>query len=159
VGEAEDGGGDEARPRQRQRDVEEAVPGPGAQRGGDLERAAADGLEGVGERLHDEGQRVDHRADHQAGEGERQQAEAERLGEPPERPVRPHRHQQVEADHGRRQHQRQRHHRADHALPARARARQPPRDRRADDEQQQARSVLSMVNSEKTDRAVYTGLW
>jgi hypothetical protein len=50
-------------------------------------------------------------------------------------PARAERQQQVEAQHRRRQHERQRDGGLDHALPARARARQPPGEGRADDEQ------------------------
>ena len=96
---------------------EEGIQRRGAQGRGDFQRPLADGLEGVLERLHDEGHRVEHRGDHQAPEGEGQQADAGPLGELPDRAVRPHQHQQIEAEHRRRQHQRQRHHRADRALP------------------------------------------
>ncbi len=91
----------------------------------------------------------------------------------PDRPVRPHGDQQVEAEHGRRQDQRQRDDGADDALEARARARQPPGDRRADDEQENGHhagqlegqpdggevGAFHAVSVVRTGRESYTGWW
>ena len=66
-------------------------------------------------------------------------AQPEKPADQAARPVRPERDQQVEAEHGRRQHQRQRHDRGHRLLPARFGARQPPGDRRSDDEEQDGR--------------------
>ena len=136
VREAQHRGGDDAAARQRQRDVHEALPRPGAQRGGGLQRARAEGLERGLDRLHDEGHRVQHRRDDEPREAERQQADAQRLRGLADDAVRPHQHQQVEAQHRGRQHQRQRDQRGQRRLPARARVREPPRQRGADGQQQ-----------------------
>lgn len=82
-------------------------------------------------------QGIENRGDDQPGEGEGQQAEAERLRQLTDGSVRPHGDQQVEAKHRRRQDQRQCNDGTDRSLENGAGARQPPSDRRTDDEQQQ----------------------
>ena len=137
VGETEDAGGDEAWAGQRQHYVDEGVPRAGAQRGGYFQRALANGAEGILQWLDNERHGVDHRADHQAGEAEHHAAQAQRLGRLAQPAMRAEGDQQVETDHRGRQHQRQGHYRAYRPAQPRARARQPPGDGRADDQQDQ----------------------
>ena len=58
--------------RQRQRNGEERARQRSAQGRGDLQRPVADRGEGVADRLDDERQRIDDRADQQTGERERE---------------------------------------------------------------------------------------
>jgi hypothetical protein len=82
-------GGEVTGPGQGQGDAEEGVQGRGAQGGGRFQGPLADGLEGILQGLHHEGQGVENRRHHQAGEGEGQQAQAQGLGELADRPVGP----------------------------------------------------------------------
>lgn len=91
----------------------------------------------VADRLHNKRHRIDHRAEHQTAEGESHGAAAPQRRQRAARSVGAHQHQKIKAEHGRRQHQRQRHHRRNPFLPPRFRPRQPPCDRRADDQQDQ----------------------
>ena len=136
-GKAEDGGGDEARPRQRQHHVEEGIQGTGSEGRRRFQRARTDGLEGVLQRLHHEGQRIAQRTHHQPGEGEGQPPQPQRLRQLPYPALRPHGQQQVEADHRGRQHQRQGHQGADRPLEPGAGARQPPGEGRTQHQEQQ----------------------
>ena len=72
VGEGEDGRGEEGHAGKRKGDAAEDGPGGGAEDAGDFEGGAIDGGKGDDQRLHGEGQAVDHRADEEAGEGEGQ---------------------------------------------------------------------------------------
>ena len=134
VREAEHHGGDESRAGERHHHREESIPRRRRAAWLRLHRPLADALERGLQRLHHEGQRVDHRANHEAGEGEGQQAEG--LGERSEWASRSHQHEQVEAEHRGRQHERQRHQRADRRFHPGASAREPPGDRRTDDEKE-----------------------
>ena len=124
VGEAEDGGGEEAGPRQRHGDAEEGVQRAGAQRGGRLPAAARRwprrrSASAARRRAANRTPRPP--PGRQKVKGSRPRPSA--LRELPDRPVRPHRDQQVEAQHRRRQHQRQRHHGADRRPSSRERVR------------------------------------
>jgi hypothetical protein len=79
MGKAEDARGHESRPGKRHDHGEEGIPGTGTQRRGSFQRLLADGLEGLLQRLHDEGHRVDHRGDDEASEGEGQGLQPARL--------------------------------------------------------------------------------
>jgi hypothetical protein len=136
VREAEDGRLHDARARERQHHLEEGGERSGAQRRRGFQRPPADGLERVGQRLHGERQRIEDGPEQQAAEGEGQQPEAQGLRELTAPAERAEHHQQVEAQHGGRQHQRQRHQRRDGAAPARVRPRQPPCERRREQQQQ-----------------------
>jgi hypothetical protein len=104
--------------------------------GGGLQRFVADGDEGVAQRLDRERQRIDQRADHQAFEGEGQGADPERMQQGDQRALRAQGDQQVEAQHGRGQDDRQGHQRPDRRLPARPPPGQPPGQGRGQDQQQ-----------------------
>ncbi|MNE80846.1 hypothetical protein D3C80_1774540 [compost metagenome] len=132
MGEPENAGGDEAGPGQGQHHRKEAVPGAGAQGCSDFERAVADGGEGILQRLHDKGHRINHRADDQAGETEHHGAQPQGLGSLTDKTMRAQGQQQVKTDHRRWQYQGQGHHRTDGAAQARTRASQPPGDGGAD---------------------------
>jgi hypothetical protein len=73
----------DAAARQRQHHVEEAVQRTGAQHGRRFQRPAPHALERGLQRLHREGQRIEHRPEQQAAEGEGQQAQAQRLRQLP----------------------------------------------------------------------------
>ena len=135
VGEAEDRPGQEAGPRQRHRHGQERVPRRGAQRRRDLERPVAERLEGVADRLHHEGHRIDHRPDHQAleSEGERAAAAEAARSSRPGRSARARSagRSRARSAAGRAAAPPRRH----GLLPPRRRPRQPPRDRRAHDQE------------------------
>ena len=135
VGETEDRRGDETRAGQGQDHAEKSVPGIGAQGRGHFQGAGADGGKGVLQRLHHKWHRVDHRADHQPGKTEGQGAQPQGLGELADKAVGAEGQQQVKADHRRRQHQGQGDDRPDRAAQPGAGARQPQRNRSADDQQ------------------------
>jgi hypothetical protein len=135
VRKAEDSRGHETRSGERQHHCEEGIPRIGTQRRCRLQRLLADGFEGLLQRLHDERHRVDHRSDDEASEGEGQWLQPTRRQQAAEDSIRPHQHQQVEAENRWRQHQRQRDQGADHSFRPVPRARQPPGQRRAEQEQ------------------------
>ena len=131
VGETQDRGGDETWTGHRHRHRQKAVEGRGAQGGRHLQRTPADIGEGVLERLNHEGERVDHRADHQPGKGEGQGLAAQRLDEAADRTAGPQRHEQIEPQNGGGKHQRQGDDGFDHRLATKSGSRQPPGERSA----------------------------
>ena len=94
-----------------------------------LAQARIDLRERRGDRLHGERQAVEHRGDDQAFERERQRVPGPLRPPSSERAARAHGHQQIEAEHGRRQHERQRDDRFDQERPAAAREREPVGER------------------------------
>ena len=105
-------------PGQRHGDGKEGIEGRGTQRRGHFQRPLAHRLESRLQRLHHEGQRIKHRGNDQTAKSERQRRHVQRLGELPHRAAGPHRQQQIKAQHRRRQHQGQGHHRTNGPLPA-----------------------------------------
>ena len=136
VGKGQHGGSDEPGARQRQCHGHKAVQRTGAQAGCRLHGARAQGLERALQRLHGERHGVDQRAHHQTGKGERQSSQADGLRELAYGPVGAHGDQQIKADDGGRQHQRQCHHGTDRAAPARTGMGQPPGQRCAQQHEQ-----------------------
>ncbi|MOA47867.1 hypothetical protein D3C78_1705440 [compost metagenome] len=98
MGKAKDAGSDKAWAGKRQHHMDKAVPGRGTQGRGHLQRAFANGAEGVLQWLHDKGHGVDHRADYQACEAEHHGAQPHGLGGLADPAVRAEGQQQVEAD-------------------------------------------------------------
>ena len=111
VRKAHHGGGQITRLGQWQHDAEKCVKWRSPQRGGNFQRPLADGFKRILEGLHHKRQRIENRAHHQTRKGEWQRSQPQRLGEPPHRSVRPHRDQQIKANHGGRQHNWQGHER------------------------------------------------
>jgi len=133
--EPEDRRGYETGTGQRQDHAEKSVPGIGAQGRGHFQWAGADGRERVLQRLHHKRHGIDHRTDHQPGKAEGQRAQAQPLREVAEKAIGPHCQQQIEADHGRRQHKGQGDDCANGAAQPGTTARQPQGNRSADDQQ------------------------
>ena len=139
VRKAQHRGRHQPRPGERQRDAEKTVQRAGAQSRSGFQRALRNRLKSLLQRLHDKGHGVQHRSHHQATERERQPAKTQRLRELAHRPLRPHQQQQIEPQHRGRQYQGHGHRCRPQRLQRRAGARQPPRQRRAHDEQQRGR--------------------
>jgi len=137
VRKSQDGSREKSGQGQRYRYRKEGIQRRGAQRSGHLQRSLAYALERGLQGLHHERQRIEHGSNYQTPEGERQQADAQRFGQVTDRPIRPHAEQQVETQHGWRQHQRQGHDRAYRPFPPGLGTRQPPGNRGSHKQQDQ----------------------
>jgi len=107
VGKSQRGGGNESRPGQWQHDGKEPIQGRGPQGAGGFHGAPVDSGKGVLQRLHHKWHGIEHGADNQPGEGKRQSGAPQ--GDPAgaQNPLGGEGNQQIEAEHGRGQYQRQ----------------------------------------------------
>ena len=135
VGETQTGRGDQGSPAKGQHQAEESIDGGGPQGAGGLEDPFIELAEGVLDRLHHEGQGVEHRADHQAAEGEGEGLPTQRQPGPADDAVGRQGDQQIKTQHRGRQHQGERHHSLYHGPPVTAAATQPPGQRGAEQQQ------------------------
>ena len=107
VGEGEDGGGEKRHARKRQGDAAEDGPGRGSENLCDLDGGAVYGGKGDDQRLQGEGQAVDHGADQQPPESEGEGVADEGDEGSSESGCRAETDEEVEAEHGRREDQRE----------------------------------------------------
>ena len=138
-----------------QRHREEGIDWVGPQRGGHFHGPLAHGFKRKLNGLHRKGQREHDGADQQPREGEGQHTQAQRLRDLAHPALWAQQHQEVEAQHRGRQHQRQRHQRIDPGAPARPGLRQPP-GQRGGQHQQQCRGECSQLQRQRNG---LQGLW
>ena len=144
VGEGQHTGGEEAPGRQGDGDSRERIERTGTEARGGFQRRPPDRGERGLQRLHHEWQRIHHRRDHQARKGECQGVAGHLHPKRSDDGPRMQQDQQVEAEHGRREHEGQCGQRFDGGLDRGARVRQPPGERRSEGEQHQGRDTRQL---------------
>ena len=134
VGKTQARRGNETASGQGQHDRAELVQWAGAQGGGRLQQTVGYPLERGLQGLHDKRQGIDYRADHKRAETECQLGAGQPLPGGPQRGSGGKQQQQVEAQNGGRENQWHCHDGLDQSWPVRFLTRQPPRQRRAQDQ-------------------------
>jgi hypothetical protein len=149
VGEREDDAGDDPRPREREDDAPKRRNAGGAEGRGRIEERPVDGRERRGERLDREREAVEDRRDEEPLEGEGEACAEEGLDGPPDRAARAEQEEDVEAEDGRGEDDREGDDRFDERLPPRAREGEPRPEGQAEGQEDRRRGGRELQAEEE----------